>query len=118
MAKGPDATRAQDDWKKMSDQYWNAWSDATRKAFGLKQDAATADKLPWHEGLEQWSRMFAAGTPQDAQSEVIERMLAGARSYFALLQSVAEKGADGKADPKPGPRPCGNPSTSPAPTWP
>lgn len=100
MAKGPDTTRAQDDWRKLSNQYWNAWSDATRKAFGVLPVAAVADKTPWHEGLEQWSRMFGAGRPQNAQSEVIERMLAGARNYFALLQSVAEKGVDGNADPQ------------------
>jgi class III poly(R)-hydroxyalkanoic acid synthase PhaE subunit len=100
MANGPDTTRAQDDWQKLSDQYWNAWSDATRRAFGMNPDAAAAERMPWHEGLEQWSRMFAAGTPQNAQSEMVERMLAGARSYFALLQSVAAKGVEGNADPQ------------------
>ena len=33
MAKGQDQTRPQDDWQAMSQQYWNAWNDATRKAF-------------------------------------------------------------------------------------
>lgn len=103
MGEGPTdstrSTRAQDDWQALSRQYWNAWADATRTAFGGAADPA-ADKLPWHEGLEQWSRMFDANKAQNAQSEVVERLLAGARSYFALLQSLAEKGADGKADPQ------------------
>ena len=97
---GPDTTQLQDDWQKLSNQYWNAWSDATRKAFSVMPDAAASDKAPWHEGLEQWSRMFAASQSQGAQSELVERMLAGARSYFALLQSVAEQGGEGKADPQ------------------
>lgn len=100
MAKGPDAKRPQDEWQALSRQYWNAWADATRAAFGTAADAARTDKGPWHEGLEQWSRMFDAGKAQDAQNEVVERLLAGARSYFALLQSLAEKGAAGKADPQ------------------
>ena len=100
MAKGPDTTRAQDDWQKLSAQYWNAWNDATRKAFGVKAGDVEPGKTPWHEGLEQWSRMFDAGSVQNAQSETVERLLAGARSYFALLQKLAEQGANGKADPQ------------------
>jgi class III poly(R)-hydroxyalkanoic acid synthase PhaE subunit len=100
MANGPDAAHAQDDWKKLSEQYWNAWNDVTRKAFGAMSEAGAGDKTPWHEGLEQWSRMFDAGRSQGAQSELVERMLAGARSYFALLQSVAEQGGEGNADPQ------------------
>ncbi|HEX7369734.1 MAG TPA: class III poly(R)-hydroxyalkanoic acid synthase subunit PhaE [Rhodanobacteraceae bacterium] len=100
MAKGPDSTRAPGDWQALSQQYWNAWNDATRKAFGIQPDAATADKTPWHEGLEQWSRMFDAGKSQDTQSAMVEHLLAGARSYFALLQKLAEQGSSGKADPQ------------------
>ena len=99
MAKGQDQTRPQNDWQAMSQQYWNAWNDATRKAFGTSPEAA-ADKTPWHEGLEQWSRMFDAGKAQNTQSEVVERLLAGARSYFSLLQTLAEKGASGNPDPQ------------------
>jgi hypothetical protein len=100
MAKGPDSMHAPGDWRALSQQYWKAWNDATRKAFGVQPDDTTADKTPWHEGLEQWSRMFDAGQPQGAQSEVVERLLAGARSYFALLQKLAEQGSTGKVDPQ------------------
>jgi hypothetical protein len=100
MAKGQDQTRPQNDWQAMSQQYWNAWNDATRKAFGVGKDGADTDRMPWHEGLEQWSRLFDAGDTRNTQSEVVERLLAGARSYFSLLQTLAEKGADGNADPQ------------------
>jgi len=100
MANGPDTTRALGDWQALSQQYWNAWTEATRNAFGAASSTTTAGKMPWQEGLEQWSRMFDAGKAQAAQSEVVERLLAGARSYFALLQSLAEKGARGAADPQ------------------
>ncbi|MGH8184679.1 MAG: class III poly(R)-hydroxyalkanoic acid synthase subunit PhaE [Rhodanobacteraceae bacterium] len=103
MPKGPDptrSTRAQADWQALAQQYWSAWNDATRKAFGVAAEEPAGDKTPWHEGLEQWSRMFDARKAQVGQSEVVERLLAGARSYFALLQSLAEKGTDGNADPQ------------------
>ena len=100
MAKGQDQTRPQNDWQAMSQQYWNAWNDATRKAFGALPPEADAGKTPWHEGLEQWSRMFDAGRAQTAQTETVERLLAGARSYFSLLQTLAEKGAHVTADPQ------------------
>ena len=103
MAKGPDSARsarAHDDLQSLSHQYWNAWIEATRKAFGVKAEGAEPGKTPWHEGLEQWSRMFDAHNAQGGQNEVVERLLAGARSYFSLLQTLAEKSADGKADPQ------------------
>jgi hypothetical protein len=100
MAKGPDPTRPQNDWQAMSQQYWNAWNDATRQAFGVDADPAAMDRTPWHEGLEQWSRMLDAGKAQDVQCEVVEHLLAGARSYFSLLQTLAEQGANGNADPR------------------
>jgi poly[(R)-3-hydroxyalkanoate] polymerase subunit PhaE len=90
----------QGDWQAMSRRYWDAWADATRKAFGTEGEDKASDKTPWHEGLEQWSRMFDARKAQDVQGEAVERLLAGARGYFALLQSLAAKGAAGKADPR------------------
>jgi class III poly(R)-hydroxyalkanoic acid synthase PhaE subunit len=100
MANGPDTTHALDDWQALSQQYWNAWTEATRNAFGAASSTTTAGKMPWQEGLEQWSRMFDAGKAQGAQNEVVEWLLAGARNYFALLQSLAEKGAKGETDPQ------------------
>ena len=101
MAKRPDTTRVQDDWQKLSTQYWNAWNDATRKAFGAQAGGEQpSDKMPWHEGLEQWARMFDAGKAENTQSETVERLLAGARSYFSLLQSLAETGGAAKLDPQ------------------
>ncbi|MGH8151122.1 MAG: class III poly(R)-hydroxyalkanoic acid synthase subunit PhaE [Rhodanobacteraceae bacterium] len=100
MAKTPGVTGALGDWQAMSRQYWDAWAEATRKAFGATAEAATPDKTPWHEGLEQWSRMFDARRTGDTQSEVVEHLLASARTYFSLLETLAETGADGRATPQ------------------
>ncbi len=100
MAKDTDTAGMQGDWRARSREYWDAWMDATRKTFGTAAADPADVQLPWHEGLEQWSRLFESGTAKAGQSEVVEHLLAGARSYFALLQSLAEKGAKGKADPQ------------------
>ncbi|MEO7149340.1 MAG: class III poly(R)-hydroxyalkanoic acid synthase subunit PhaE [Rhodanobacteraceae bacterium] len=98
MAKGPDTTRAFEEWQAMSRQYWDAWNEATRKAFSSVSFDATSVDAPWHEGLEQWSRMFSQ---QGSQSEIVERLLTGAKGYFSLLQSLAAKtaGQNGETNP-------------------
>ncbi len=83
------------DWQALQQQYWSAWSDATRNCAGQTPDAGT----PWHEGLEQWSRMFSGA---GKQNETMDRLMAGARSYTALMQSmIAAAGQPtGGGDPK------------------
>lgn len=100
MAKTADTARTLEDWQAMSTQYWNAWADATRKAFGAGAGTAVDGTAPWHEGIEQWTRLFEANQASTSQSDVVEHLLAGARSYFSLLQALAEKGTSGKADPQ------------------
>src|SRR6478752_4024983 len=68
------------DWQALQNQYWTAWTDLTRQS-GATPDVST----PWHEGLEQWSRMFGnAGK----QSEAAERLMSSAKSYLSLMQSM------------------------------
>lgn len=102
MANTPDDADPLDAWRNMSRQYWDAWADATRKAFDADAAKIDPDALQgrWHEGLEQWSRMFDARKARETQSEVVERLLGGARSYFSLLESLAAKGDGGQADPQ------------------
>ncbi len=69
------------DWQALQKQYWSAWQDATRNAAGVAPDPA----LPWHEGLEQWSRQFANS---GKQNETAERLLGSAKAYVALMQSM------------------------------
>jgi class III poly(R)-hydroxyalkanoic acid synthase PhaE subunit len=72
-----------DQWQALSRQYWNAWQDVSREAGASagKDPSAT----PWHEGFEQWSRMFAGS---GKQGDTIERVLASAKSFTAFMQSM------------------------------
>jgi class III poly(R)-hydroxyalkanoic acid synthase PhaE subunit len=82
-----------DQWQSLSRQYWNNWQDLTREASaGGARDPAN---VPWHEGFEQWSRMF--GGSGGGQSDTIERVLASAKSFTAFAQQMiaAASGAGG-----------------------
>jgi class III poly(R)-hydroxyalkanoic acid synthase PhaE subunit len=70
----------QKDWQALQQQYWSAWQDATRAATG-RPDTAT----PWHEGLEQWSRLFG---DSGKQNETADRLLGSAKAYVSLMQSM------------------------------
>src|SRR5262245_61472049 len=63
MAEKPQGESWSNDWNALNQQFWSAWSEAARNA-----GAAVPGKTPWHEGLEQWSRLFAPKT--DAQGEL------------------------------------------------
>jgi class III poly(R)-hydroxyalkanoic acid synthase PhaE subunit len=78
------------DWQALQKQYWSAWSDATRQVTGQ----APVPTTPWHEGLEQWSRMF---TDAGKQTETAERVLGSAKGYVALMQSMLAAAA-GRSD--------------------
>ena len=71
-----------DQWQTLSRRYWNTWQDMTREAGGERRDAGAT---PWHEGFEQWARMFGHS---GAQSETIERVLASAKGFTQFAQSM------------------------------
>ena len=73
------------DWQALQQQYWNAWSDATR---GVVQPPTMG--TPWQEGLEQWSKLFGnAGK----QTETADRLISSAKNYVALMQSILSAAA-------------------------
>jgi polyhydroxyalkanoate synthase subunit PhaE len=81
MSDGKSTQDWMKDWQSLQKQYWNAWSDATRGAAGQAPDPAT----PWHEGLEQWARMFGNSA---GQSDTADRLLSSAKNYVSLMQSM------------------------------
>ncbi len=68
------------DWQALQQQYWNAWSDATR---GVVQPPQA--NTPWQEGLEQWSKMFGTSSKQ---TETADRLISSAKNYVGLMQSL------------------------------
>lgn len=73
------------DWTKLQAKYWKAFSELTSNA-ATEQARASAPSAAWHDGLEQWARLF--GNQPNSQSEVVERMLASAKGYLSTMQST------------------------------
>lgn len=69
-----------DSWQALQQQYWNAWSDATR---GVVQPPQAS--TPWQEGLEQWSKLFGTSSKQ---TETADRLISSAKNYVGLMQSL------------------------------
>jgi class III poly(R)-hydroxyalkanoic acid synthase PhaE subunit len=86
-----------DQWQALSRQYWNAWQDLARDA-GTSAAAGRATMPPWHEGFEQWSRMFGGA---GRQSETIERVLASARSFTQFAEAMVAAATAGNAGAMP-----------------
>lgn len=83
MADDKNSAGGPPDWNALNQQFWKAWTEGAGQA-----GAARRGDLPWHEGLEMWSRMFAG--QGGGQAEVVERMLAGARQFAAFAQSATQ----------------------------
>ncbi len=83
------------DWQALQSQYWSAWSDATRQAQAQTQGQNPEAAVPWQQGLEQWSRMFG---DSGKQNETAERVMASAKGYVALMQSMLATATGKNAD--------------------
>ena len=86
MSNGKSTQDWMKDWQSMQKQYWNAWTDATRAVKPEMPDPAT----PWHEGFEQWARLFG---DSGKQNETLDRLMASAKGYSALMQSMISAAA-------------------------
>lgn len=87
----PQSNEWMKDWESLSRQYWKAWQDISSEA--QKNSGVEPATAPWHEGLEQWSRLFDGGK----QGETVERLLASAKTYTAFMQSMIAAAAEGKS---------------------
>ena len=77
-------------WQGLSRNMLNAWQDMARQAGVVAPPQAPTS--PWHEGFEQWARLFASGG--GAQSETIERIIDSAKGYAAFMQSALAAAAN------------------------
>lgn len=75
-------------WQGFSRNMMNAWQDMARQAGAAPQAPAS----PWHDGFEQWARLFASGG--GAQGETIERIIDSAKGYAAFMQSALAAAAN------------------------
>jgi polyhydroxyalkanoate synthase subunit PhaE len=109
MADNRDAQGWMREWQAMQKQFADAWSSAASGAasgagapgagaFGAGAFGPGA-RMPISEGFEQWVRLFGGAQPGAPSAgagtfnggETMDRMLAGARQYVAMMQSAVEQ---------------------------
>jgi hypothetical protein len=80
-------------WQDLSRNYLNAWQTMSRNPAQMPGAAAS----PWHEGFEQWSRLFTSGG--GAQNETIDRVIDSAKGYATFMQSLLGAAGGGTGMP-------------------
>jgi len=87
------------DWEALQHQYLTAWSELAQKApyasvaaspFAASAPGAIPGMPPWHEGLEQWSRLFASAS---RQGDTVERLVESGKSYISMIKGMLGAGA-------------------------
>lgn len=78
-------------WQSAQQQYWKNWWDMAQQTASTMQDGDLSS-LPWHEGLELWSRFFRA--PRPVQNDLMEKLMLNAKQYMTIMQSTLNRRVD------------------------
>jgi len=71
-----------DDWLKLQQQYWEQWTDMSRKAMGVE----TPETSPWENALDHWWKAMAPAAP-DMSRDFMERMMEQGKLFFRMADS-------------------------------
>jgi class III poly(R)-hydroxyalkanoic acid synthase PhaE subunit len=78
-----------DGWKDLQQQFLQAWQGS---------GAASAPRIPLHEGFELWARLAGGG---DSGNETVDRMVGAARQFVGMMQAAIEQAGGAKAAAQP-----------------
>ncbi|WP_407351835.1 class III poly(R)-hydroxyalkanoic acid synthase subunit PhaE [Luteimonas sp. R10] len=92
----PQGGAAAADFESLARQYWNAWGDALRSA---SPDAGAQGAQALQDAIGRWARMAQGQAQPGAADDVVGRLDAQARQWYAQMQQVAAQfaGRDGSA---------------------
>lgn len=75
-----------DDWQKLQQQYWEQWSEMSRRALGM----ASPQNPPWESALDHWWQAMAPAAPAFSR-EFMERLMDQGKRFFRLAESFARQ---------------------------
>ena len=93
-----------DNWLDLQRQYWDTWTDMSRKAMATLggdeatkgQDPMAALTKPWEAALEQWWKAFSPAAP-DASRDFMEKMMDQGKAFFRMAEGFMPGAAEGSA---------------------
>lgn len=74
-----------DAWIDVQKQYWENWSELSRKAMGLEEPKAS----PWEQGLNHWWRAVSPAAPDPVRG-FMEKMLEQGKAFFRMGEEFAK----------------------------
>ncbi len=79
------------EWRELQARFWESLRRlAAAETTSAEGQGESAPDVPWHEGLELWTRLFR---PREEVGATVERTLARARQLLAWMQKAAERAA-------------------------
>ncbi len=87
-----DSDASGDQWLEAQRRYWDAWMDMTRRGMEAANPAQKTASNSWAEGMEQWWKAVAPGTPQPAQ-DLLGQMVNLGKSYFTMAEGLTKTGS-------------------------
>ncbi|GIX33330.1 MAG: class III poly(R)-hydroxyalkanoic acid synthase subunit PhaE [Lysobacterales bacterium] len=96
MSEAKDSGDWLEEWKALQARFWESFgrlasaNAETGTAAPERGDQRPGAGLPWHEGLELWTRLFR---PREEVGATVEHALARARQLLAWMQRAAERAA-------------------------
>ena len=74
------------DWLKLQERYWQAWSDMNRFTSGTGA-ARTSSSRPWNQAIDQWWEAVSPKVSNPAQ-DFIGHLVGQGKSFFSLSENL------------------------------
>jgi class III poly(R)-hydroxyalkanoic acid synthase PhaE subunit len=80
-----------DDWMKLQQNYWESWSELSRKAMGME----TPPKAPWESAMDHWWQAVSPAAP-DMTQDFMHKMMEQGKTFFRMGDEFSRSLAGGK----------------------
>jgi class III poly(R)-hydroxyalkanoic acid synthase PhaE subunit len=72
------------DWLETQQKYWQAWTDMSQKAMGMRQPVAA----PWEKALDHWWQAVSPAAP-DLGKDFMGKMLDQGKAFFRMTEELS-----------------------------
>jgi len=88
-----------DNWMQLQHEYWEKWTDLSRKAWGLDKAADQPQADAWEAAIDHWWQALAPAAP-DAARDFMAKMVEQGKMFFRMADGFTRNlTGDGAAAP-------------------